>query len=368
MKFRIKNPDGYYNAYSIAISNRAIEELQAQALPFWIVKDHYFVNSYDKREVTLVNSESVHFEELNDYDVLEVFPDGTVNRYYNDSSEDNLFFITEKCNSNCIMCPSPDSSRKGGGSWRAKQLIYIAQHIPADAKHFTITGGEPFMIGSEIFDFFKYLRNRFEETEFLVLTNGRALAIKSYSQVLENTLPYNTLFGIPLHASNAKLHDFITRASGSFVQTVAGIRNLILLKIPVEIRIVVNRLNVSDLERLAFFIVKEFPEVDHVSIMAMEMTGSAYINRNVVWIPYKDSFNYVSKAVDIFIENAINVRLYNYPLCTVQPEYWTLCKKSISGRKIRYLEACFECKMKDACGGMFAGTRHLEESEIKAIR
>lgn len=368
MRFKINNADGLYRAYSVAISDRAIEELKKQEFPFWIVKDNCIVRSSDKKEISFTKTESIHLDRLNDFDVLEVFPDGTVDRYYDDSSEDNLFFITEKCNSNCVMCPSPDSSRKNGGSWRADQLIYVAQHIPTDARHFTITGGEPFMIGREIFSFFECLRERFQDTEFLVLTNGRALAINSYYMEIENALPYNTLFGIPLHASNAALHDHITRATGSFIQTVTGIRNLISLKIPVELRIVVNKINVEDLANLARFIAKELPEVDHVSIMAMEMTGSAYTNRNIIWISYKDSFYYVRKAVDIFIENAINVRLYNYPLCTVLPEYWTLCRKSISGRKIRYQDVCSECKMKDSCGGIFAGTQYLEGREIEAIR
>ena len=31
-----------------------------------------------------------------------------------DSSLDNYFFVTSKCNSNCVMCPSPDLFRKSG--------------------------------------------------------------------------------------------------------------------------------------------------------------------------------------------------------------------------------------------------------------
>lgn len=367
MRFKLKQFDGKYHVYSVAVTEEAAKKLEKQGLPFWKIENNGINNVHDGNQVLVKSSDLIYLQDLNDFDVLEVFPNGIVNRYYNDSSEDNLFFITEKCNSNCIMCPSPDSSRKNGDSWRADQLIHVAEYIPSDARHFTITGGEPFMIGRQIFDFLEYLKNKFMETEFLILTNGRIFAVPSYCQLLKETSPYNTILGIPIHASYAGLHDYITRVSGSFEQTVSGLKNLLSLGCNVELRIVVSRLNADNLEDLAYLVTEELPTVEHVSIMAMEMTGSAYHNRNLVWIPYKKVFLSVKKAVDILIRNSIDVRLYNFPLCTVDPEYWTLCKRSISDIKIRYRDTCNICRVRDACGGLFNGTLHFEKDEIKAI-
>jgi hypothetical protein len=112
---------------------------------------------------------------------------------------------------------------------------------------------------------------------------------------------------------------------------------------------------------------KEIPRIEYVSIIAMEMTGSAYKNRDIVWIPYKKAFELISDGVIELIKNAIDVKLYNFPLCTVQKKYWTLCEKSISPHKVRYAETCDRCSVKSVCGGIFAGTFLLEKEELEAI-
>ena len=101
--------------------------------------------------------------------------------------------------------------------------------------------------------------------------------------------------------------------------------------------------------------------------MAMEMTGNAHINSERVWIPYKASFAYVKLAVDVLIESGIDVRLYNYPLCTVLPGYRMLCAKSISSWKVRYADVCGGCTVKNSCGGVFAGSMQMEKDEIEAV-
>ena len=107
------------------------------------------------------------------YDIFELLDNGMAISIYKNNSLDNSFFITGKCNSNCLMCPSPEDSRRYGINTPVSNLIEIARHIPINVKHLTITGGEPFMIGKGIFEFFRYLKYKFTHTEFLLLTNGR---------------------------------------------------------------------------------------------------------------------------------------------------------------------------------------------------
>lgn len=102
-------------------------------------------------------------------------------------------------------------------------------------------------------------------------------SVVEYSIRLKNTVPNHTLIGIPLHAATSSLHDHITQVPGSFIQTVQGITNLLKQGLRIEIRIVVTKLNVMDLKNLAAFIAENFKGIDHVCIMAMEMTGNAYV-------------------------------------------------------------------------------------------
>lgn len=320
-------------------------------------------------DVVLSNdiSDVEQLHRFNNYDVLEIWENGIVNRRYNDQSDDNYFFVTGSCNSNCVMCPSPEVTRKNVPQTNISDLIELAKHIPSDAPHLTITGGEPFLVGEPIFPFIQYLKESFPITEFLFLTNGRVFSIEKYLQQFVESVPSNSIVAIPIHGSCDSVHDSITRADGSFMQTKRGIKLLLKNNIRVEIRVVVSRLNILDFDKIADIIISQFKGIEYVSVIAMEMTGNARVNMEQVWIPYREAFDSIASALRKLIENGVDVKLYNFPICTVQKPFWTLCEKSISENKVRFAESCDECKYKAACGGVFAGTFQLERDELKAI-
>lgn len=304
----------------------------------------------------------------NNYDVAEIWQNGVMLRRYNDKSDDNYFFITGVCNSNCIMCPSPEASRKKASEIDIESLMELARHIPSDTPHLTITGGEPFIVGESLFLFIDYLKRKFVNTEFLFLTNGRIFSIDKYLNMFIETVPAHSIVAVPVHGSCSAVHDTISRAKNSFEQTRIGIKNLIKNHIPVEIRLVINKLNFDDFSNIAKLIIDEFRGIEYVSIIAMEMTGNARANKDIIWITYKEAFASVKKAIELLVRSGIDVKLYNFPLCCVESSYWTLCEKSISPEKVRYAEECDDCIYKMNCGGVFAGTYPFEKDELKAIR
>ena len=318
------------------------------------------VISNDKNEIEQIQM-------YNNYDVLEIWENGILTRLYNDKSDDNYFFVTGKCNSNCIMCPSPEVSRKTSEDANLTYLLEIAKHIPSDAPHLTITGGEPFLMGESVFQFLKFLKEKFVGTEFLFLTNGRIFSVDKYLEEFCKTAPYNSVIAIPVHGSCQSIHDSITRADGSFKQTLKGIKNLIKKGFSVEVRLVVSKLNADDFKNIADLLIKEVPGIEYVSVIAMEMTGTARINQEMVWIPYSVAFKKIESSIRKLINHSIDVKLYNFPLCTIDKSFWTLCEKSISSEKVRYAEQCDDCRYKNACGGVFAGTLQLERDELEAI-
>lgn len=367
MIVKLENYNGKYKIVSLALNQAAREDLLKDDIDFIYISDDN-VRLYPE-DVVISEEKNIidRLRNAHSYDVYELWENGRLSEYYDDSSLDNYFFVTGKCNSNCVMCPSPDISRQKGGSTSVNTLIEIAKHIPTDAPHLTITGGEPFMIGPDIFRFFEFLRDKFECTDFLFLTNGRIFAVDSYVQRFVEKAPKNSIVAIPIHGSTAEIHDMITQTNGSFNQTIIGIKKLLKAGIHVELRIVVSRLNEKDIHNIAKMISDELSGVDYVSIMAMEMTGNARVNQDKVWISYVDAALVAEDAALVLIENGIDVKLYNFPLCTVKNEFWTLCEKSISPDKVRYAEICGICKMKNACGGVFAGTMSMEKGELSAI-
>ena len=65
----------------------------------------------------------------------------------------------------------------------------------------------------------------------------------------------------------------------------------------IELRIVVSRLNAEDMENIAELIATKMQGISYVSIMAMEMTGSAYIHRDQVWIPYRQAAEKIENGI-----------------------------------------------------------------------
>lgn len=344
MSIKINNYKSGYEVVSLALDESTKEDLQKEHVQLLFINNGRVVMYPENIELDMEEKSSRYLENQNNYDVYEIWSDGRMFLRYDNASIDNHFFVTGKCNSNCIMCPSADSSRKYGDVTNVEHLIEVAKHIPSDAKHLTVTGGEPFLSGEEIFKFILFLREKFIETEFLFLTNGRIFALEKYANLLKETVPYNSIFAIPIHGSTNVLHDHITQAFGSFKQTMIGIKRLLRMGIKIEIRIVVSKLNSMDIDNIANLIINEIPQISSVSVIALEMTGSAYKNRDQVWLTYKESFEAASKAIKRLVKHGINVKLYNFPLCTVRSSYWAMCEKSISPHKVRYAECCEECK------------------------
>ncbi len=186
--------------------------------------------------------------------------------------------------------------------------------------------------------------------------------------MLEKSLPQKTMLGIPVHGYNAETHDMITQVPGSFRQTFLGLKHLLSKGFQIELRIVISGLNAKYMDQMADLIINEFPDVSVVRIMGLEMLGNAAVHRNEVWIPYREAFLSSKNAAVKLIHHSIDTSFYNFPLCSVDNKFWMLCPMSISGYKIRYAEACNECTVKDACGGLFAGSFNYAKSDVKPIR
>ena len=368
MLFHLCNYDFDYHIVSYSTSDESEQKLLNSKLEYVKIKNDrmYFYPQNISYQILTTDLHKIHL--LNDYDVFEISPEGITFRYYNNKSEDNAFVVTGKCNSNCIMCPTSENVRKIANSYNSDTLIDFAVHIPSDARHFTITGGEPFMIGKSIFEFFAYLQSKFHNTDILLLTNGRIFSSEEYSNLMKKTAPNNLIIGIPLHGFNAETHDMITQVPGSFEQTVKGIKNLLKLGLQIELRLVVSRISSSYMDQLSELIVQELSGVNCVKIMAMEMLGNAAKNFDKVWIKYSDAFKSTVDLTKKLVSHGIDTAYYNFPLCTVDPKYFFICKKSISDYKIRYLSECEQCWLKSACGGIFAGTFRLEKNDISPIK
>lgn len=310
----------------------------------------------DNASIALNEKLSLFFDSLHSGDIISINSKGLCYVLYNQDLGDTVFFMGGKCNSNCIMCPAVDEERKSEFPNQLNETLALISMIPERINYFVVTGGEPTLNKDGFLQVIKALSDKLIDPNGIILTNGRSFSSEEFVDEYLKISPANTVVAIPVHASTPELHDYITRAKGSFRQTIKGICNLLKRKVFVEIRIVVTKVNCDDLLNIAKLITEHFPMVYRVHFISLEVRGNCIRNKDLVYISPEDSFKKSRAAIDYLVSHGINVGLYNYPLCNVDRKYWFLYKRSIAAEKAVYADNCSECDLRCDCGGLFVST------------
>ena len=281
------------------------------------------------------------------------------------NSNDNTLFVTGQCNNRCLMCCQPPT-KKNDIDFLFEQNIELVKTAPENLPVIGISGGEPTLLGERFFELISMIRKHLPETIIHILSNGRAFANESYVYKLKEIGGNNLLLGIPLHSDSSLVHDKITAVDNSFAETMLGLYNLAAYELPIELRIVINRLNYNRLQNLADFIFKNITFVNCVSFMAMEYIGFAVSNSKQIWIEPKEYMLNLKKAIFTLHSWNIDVSLFNLPLCLLSEEMYTFARKSISDWKNSYAEMCCDCIKKNDCCGLFSTSKNSFE-ELNAF-
>ena len=276
-----------------------------------------------------------------------------------------LIYVTNQCNSNCIMCPDSVKLRTRPNEITPENLKEQISGIDPAVEHVDITGGEPTLLREKLPVLIEEVFRQAPDAEVLMLSNGRSFAARGYAEQFAAFAHKRLKIEIPVHGDYSELHDRIAGCPGSFVQTRAGIHHLLEAGVEVGIRIVVSRLNYSRLNELIRFISREFPEIKYVNLMGMEVLGNAWKNREQVWIEFDEVKDSLQRAVEQCFACGIIPSLYNFPLCMFDRKYWYCYRNSISNYKIRYFAECDRCAQKSRCGGFFASTYRYTRYKVR---
>lgn len=301
-------------------------------------------------------------------DVFFITNSGRIRRVYESNTRSIDLMMTIHCNSNCIMCPISESARQSKEDGYYEYLSALIDALPQSVEHICITGGEPTLLGDKLFYIINLLTRKFPNAEYQLLTNGRSCANKAFCERIVKSLPDCTLYGVPLHAGNSELYDSIVQVHQGFEQVVQGIRNLVRCGANVEIRVVVSKQNALYMDELAEFILHNFWGIYCVTFMGIETMGNALKNLDAIWIEYEVATGTFENAMNMLVENGIDVMIYNYPLCCIDKKYWMLARRSITPYKVRYYEVCNQCEVKDRCSGFFQSTFKVVNTKIKPVK
>ena len=269
------------------------------------------------------------------------------------NSNDNTLFVTEQCNNHCIMCCQPPK-RIDDIDRLFQKNMRLVRKAPKELKVLGISGGEPTLLGSKLFELLAQIRHSLPDTSIHLLSNGRAFADWEFAHRLKTVAGDKVCVGIPFHSDYPGDHDLIAGAKGAYEETMLGLYSLASEGIEIELRVVINRLNYSRLPLMSEFISKNLPFVNWVAFMGMEKTGLAVRNLNKVWIEPCEYIRELTEAVQRLYDWDIDTAIYNIPLCLLPKAFHQFAEQSISDWKVKYQACCEECVIRHECCGSFA--------------
>src|ERR1700678_1560243 len=132
-----------------------------------------------------------------------------------------------------------------------------------------------------------------------------------------------------MYSDCAGEHDHIVQAKGAFDQTIMGLHQAARNGIRIEIRVVLHRLTIPRLTRLAEYIYRNLSFVEHIALMGLEYVGYTPRNIDELWIDPFDYQDELDHAVSFLSMRDMPVSIYNHQLCVLRSSLWTFARKSI---------------------------------------
>jgi len=327
-----------------------------------IVKNSY-TNSTN-RNISSYIYDIPSLNHLSDGDIIAANESGLINTLFRKGSYHNSLFITDRCNSNCLMCSQPPKNIDDLDYFYNVNKALI-QLIPKETEVIGITGGEPTILGGRLLELLILMSTELPNMCIHMLSNGRIFSRKKYAANISSTNK-NLIIGVPIYSDNYLDHDYIVQARDAFNQTIIGLHNLARYGVKIEIRIVMHKLTYQRLPQIAKFIYKNLPFVNNIAFMGLEYTGYTPFNHDKLWIEPSKYMNQLEEAVLYLNSMGMNAAIYNLQHCLLKETLWNFSVKSISDWKRNYIDECTKCDLLDKCGGVFATSKMLS-SEIKAI-
>jgi len=269
--------------------------------------------------------------------------------------------VTFDCNDHCISCPVKRRGKRDNPS--LDEIKQDIDKIAENSKHLEFNGGEP-MLRDDIFDILDYAT----DLEISLLSNVQSFA---YAGLAKKISKYNLKIITTLYGHNSQLHDAITRTPGSFMQKIEGIRNLRAHNVPIELRILIHKMNYRFIGEISDFIINNFSKSDFcmVVIMNPKLSESALKHKSSVSINMSKIADELEDPIQQLDDAGFNVVLYHFPFCVLPKMLWEYSFGLTSDdSEVSFTDVCKKCDQKKDCARIW--TTYLDlfgDSEFKAI-
>jgi len=151
--------------------------------------------------------------------------------------------LNNKCNNNCKYC----SNKKG-----RKTKNEIKNLINGISSGKIILEGKDPLINEDFFEFLEDIAKK--GLPFEIKTNARMASYFNFAKKLSSFKPDKII--VKFSSFKPKVFEDITRTNNSYDQTLKGIKNLLFLKVPVEVRFIICKENYNHLNKTLAFLAR----------------------------------------------------------------------------------------------------------------
>ncbi|NIO20605.1 MAG: radical SAM protein [Candidatus Aenigmarchaeota archaeon] len=268
-----------------------------------------------------------------------------------------------ECDNDCLFCAVGGEYSKRFPKKSLKDIKKELKELRTVGNNIRITGGEPTIRG-DITEIVSYAK-RLDFNQISIETNGRKLSNEKFLKKIMKAGANH--FFVSIHGQNAKIHERVTRAPGSFKETIKGIENISKNKIHFGINVVITRFNYKHLPEIVRFLRKMTD--GYITLNFITVHGSTLLSKKIV-PPISETVPYIKRAINsLDNDNAISIGhisfcflgdYINYsnfvrlPFVTkiVNPTF-TLTLESHLDRAIQRSEKCKKCRFVKFCRGLW---------------
>lgn len=262
------------------------------------------------------------------------------------------------CNNNCVFCYlGNDDHGVISTEYHSTEKVYKDLEAARLSGHNEVffVGAEP-TIRTDFIDIVRMAKKLGFETIGMI-TNGRRAADPIFAEEILNA--GINRFAVSLSGGTPETHDHLTTINGSFLETLAGIRNLAKFRNPdttgFSLHFVICRLNYTELKQI-FDIVSE-NNITGLTILYATMIGNRKEKVKEISMPLPELGSIVAK--EIFSElnqrgtPAPYISLQEFIPCSLPPEARQWFASCDSSRETIRIPLCDTCPYSDRCLGVF---------------
>lgn len=291
------------------------------------------------------------------------------------------FPIWPQCNIACVFCSNPvtgfrETTDKYSYEALAKKLSDYKQGLRTFVKfddvrdYFNLTGGEP-TAHPDFLRLLALIRTEFPANLIRLLSNGRMFSYEDFARRTCGIagLPFEVC--VPMFGHDARTHEGISRAPGSFADTTAGLRNLEKHRRPgqlVEVRVIMTKLQARHLDGLLDYLLADFGWIDRIVFLFEEVEGFAEKYRDRLLFTQSECAAVLDRNYDK-LQRFKDARLYHFSLCTLPERLWPHMWRTLDDWKVTWLEGCrTKCLYRDQCVGVHRSyEKHMGAPDIAPL-